>query len=86
MITHESIITGKKINKLLMTPQEKAIELIHFYTKELLSAKYSINGFVIEQLAKQCVKIAVDEILKLQLNDGYDHQFWQEVNQHIEQM
>ena len=47
-----------------MKPKEKAKELIHFYTKELLSAKYSINGFVIEQLAKQCAIIAVEEILK----------------------
>jgi len=46
-----------------MTPKEKAKELMHYYLKELLSAKYSINGFVINDLAKQCALIAVEEIL-----------------------
>ena len=46
-----------------MTPKEKAKEFMHYYLKELLSAKYSINGFVINDLAKQCALIAVDEIL-----------------------
>jgi hypothetical protein len=46
-----------------MTPKEKAKEFMHYYLKELLSAKYSINGFVINDLAKQCTLIAVDEIL-----------------------
>jgi hypothetical protein len=46
-----------------MTPKEKAKELIHYYIKELLSAKYSINGFVINDLAKQCALIAVDECI-----------------------
>jgi hypothetical protein len=46
-----------------MKPKEKAKELMHYYLKELLSAKYSINGFVINDLAKQCALIAVDEIL-----------------------
>lgn len=47
-----------------MKPKEKAKELIHFYSIELLKAKYSITGFVIQQLAKQCAIIAVEEILK----------------------
>jgi hypothetical protein len=46
-----------------MTPKEKAKEFMHYYLKELLSAKYSINGFVINDLAKQCALIAVEEIL-----------------------
>jgi hypothetical protein len=46
-----------------MTPKEKAKGFMHYYLKELLSAKYSINGFVINDLAKQCALIAVDEIL-----------------------
>lgn len=49
--------------KIQMKPKEKSKELIHHYTKELLSAKYSINGFVIEHLAKKCALIAVEEIL-----------------------
>jgi hypothetical protein len=46
-----------------MNAKEKAKELMHYYLKELLSAKYSINGFVINDLAKQCALMAVDEIL-----------------------
>ena len=46
-----------------MNAKEKAKELMHYYLKELLCAKYSINGFVINDLAKQCALIAVDEIL-----------------------
>jgi hypothetical protein len=46
-----------------MTPKEKAKEFMHYYLKELLSAKYSINGFVINDLAKQCALMAVEEIL-----------------------
>jgi hypothetical protein len=46
-----------------MNAKEKAKELMHYYLKELLSAKYSINGFVINDLAKQCALIAVEEIL-----------------------
>jgi transketolase len=57
-----------------MKPKEKAKELIHHYTKELLSAKYSINGFVIEQLAKQCSLIAVEEILSNNCGTNTDGQ------------
>jgi hypothetical protein len=46
-----------------MNAKEKAKEMMHYYLKELLSAKYSINGFVINDLAKQCALIAVEEIL-----------------------
>ena len=46
-----------------MIPKEKAKELINNYTKELLSVKYMISGFVIELLAKQCALITVDEML-----------------------
>ena len=46
-----------------MNAKEKAKEMMHYYLKELLSAKYSINGFVINDLSKQCTLIAVDEIL-----------------------
>jgi hypothetical protein len=46
-----------------MNAKEKANELMHYYLKELLSAKYSINGFVINDLAKQCALIAVEEII-----------------------
>ena len=75
-----------------MTPKEKAKELIHYYIKELLSAKYSINGFVINDLAKQCALIAVDEIYN-EIDDNYDtlhssdrKQYWQDVKTEIEKL
>ncbi len=79
-----------------MTPKEKAKELIYFYTKELLSAKYSINGFVIEQLAKQCALIAVDVVLAQLVDDGLYIggetnineyiEYWEEVKKEIEKL
>jgi hypothetical protein len=70
-----------------MTPKEKAKEFMHYYLKELLSAKYRINGFVIKDLAKQCALIAVEEILSARPLDpnhvdwddcGATHQYWYE--------
>ena len=46
-----------------MNAKEKAKELMHVCTKKLLSVKYMINGLVINDLAKQCALIAVDEAL-----------------------
>lgn len=61
-----------------MSPQEKANELVQKYLPEVRGAdRYNYN---LEDMnvfiAKQCAKIAVDEILKLELNDGYDKEFW----------
>ena len=70
-----------------MTPKEKAREMMHYYLKELLSAKYSINGFVINDLAKQCALIAVDEVLNFINTDVFSYtneEYWQEVKQEIE--
>ena len=84
-----------------MSAKEKAKELMHYYLKELLSAKYSINGFVINDLAKQCALIAVDEVIKvcpfiskencetieqLRANDYEFISYWQEVKQEIEKL
>ena len=55
-----------------MNAKEKSKELIHYYIKELLSAKYSINGFVINDLAKQCALIAVEEILHCESTEPSD--------------
>ena len=65
----------------------------------MLSAKYSINGFVINDLAKQCALIAVDEIINSSpslpiLGDsgsyGEDIElskiYWIEVKQEIEKL
>ena len=56
----------------MSNPKEKAKEMMHYYLKELLSAKYSINGFVINDLAKQCALILVDEILKCEATEPSD--------------
>ena len=68
------LAAGLLTTQIKMKPKEKAKELIHHYTKELLSAKYSINGFVIEQLAKQCSLIAVEEILSNNCGTNTDGQ------------
>jgi hypothetical protein len=74
-----------------MSPKEKAKELMHYYLKELLSAKYSINGFVINDLAKQCALIAVDEIILQnnvwikQIGKGTNN-YWIEVKEEIEKL
>jgi hypothetical protein len=74
-----------------MTPKEKAKEMMHYYLKELLSAKYSINGFVIKDLAKKCCLISVDEILKVCENEishcsDKTYFYWQEVKNEIEKL
>ena len=46
-----------------MDAKEKAKELMHIYTEKLLDVKYSINWRVINDLAKQCALIAVEEAL-----------------------
>jgi hypothetical protein len=48
-------------------------------------AKYSINGFVINDLAKQCALIAVDEIL-LGYMSNPKISFWQSVYEEIEKL
>lgn len=69
-----------------MKPKEKAKEMMHYYLKELLSAKYSINGFVINDLAKQCALIAVQFARENPLNtEGYN-KYLDEVKQEIEKL
>lgn len=58
-----------------MIPKEKAKELIEKF--EFVYVQNYTSMFEV----KQCAVIAVDEILKLELNDGYDHEYWQEVKQ-----
>jgi hypothetical protein len=58
-----------------MTPKEKAKDLVYKFWSELEI------GFI---NSKKCALIAVDEILEL--NDGYDHEYWQEVKQEIEKL
>jgi hypothetical protein len=75
----------------MIIPKEKAEKLIHYYVKELLSAKYRINGIVINDLAKQCTLIAVDEILSMGIfSSSGDWEmtkpYWEEVKQEIEKL
>ena len=77
-----------------MTPKEKAFELAHKF--RLLEIRTSENSHMMISMAdaKQCALIAVDEILKLENNNGYyfdgtnvtSISFWQEVKQEIENL
>ena len=81
-----------------MNAKEKAKEMMHYYLKELLSAKYSINGFVINDLAKQCALIAVEEILNNNCGSHTDEMnatnseiycdeyFWSEVKSELQSL
>lgn len=71
-----------------MNAKEKAKEMMHYYLKELLSAKYNINGFIINELAKQCAMIAVDEILNHHSQEQglyrIDTYYWQQVKSELQ--
>ena len=75
-----------------MTPKEKAFELAHKF--RLLEIRTSENSHMMISMAdaKQCALIAVDEILKenLELPDEPEtvvrYLFWQEVKQEIENL
>jgi hypothetical protein len=69
-----------------MTPKEKAIELVDKMFIEM--SNFSITDEVLEEVAKQCALIAVNEIMKqcwdyrdIDLQASYDN--WQEVKQEI---
>ena len=75
-----------------MTAKEKAGELVDKFWKSCYD-KHDIAKLV-KADAKQCALIAVDEILKLENNNGYyfdgtnvtSISFWQEVKQEIEKL
>ena len=83
-----------------MTPKEKAIELVdkfyqttpnEYFVNEPIGIKGRYKSW---EQAKQCALIAVDEILKLENNNGYyfdgtnvtSISFWQEIKQEIEKL
>ena len=77
-----------------MTPKEKAEKLFNkFIIIDDLSDSTG-NSLYFNAHAKQCALIAVDEILKLENNNGYyfdgtnvtSISFWQEVKQEIENL
>jgi hypothetical protein len=57
-----------------MTPQEKAVELVH---------KFGMENQYYER-AKQCALIAVDEVLNV--IDNFEMIYWEEVKQEIEKL
>ena len=67
-----------------MTPKEKAEEL---FDKMMYHIMYNCQPTLSEMVAKQCALIAVDEILKLELQEVYQNiDYWQEVKQEIEKI
>jgi hypothetical protein len=70
-----------------MTPKEKAVELMSKFVMYTQTLYENDTSFAIE-----CALIAVDEILKLESNNGYyfdgtnvtSISYWQEVKQEIE--
>jgi len=68
-----------------MEPKDKAKELVEKMFNVDLDCENEAMCMLYPH-AIRCALIAVDEILKLQLNDGYDHKFWQEVKQEIEKL
>jgi len=73
----------KPAQRLIMTPKEKAVELIE---KMLLSHPASYNGANIGYAeAKQCALIAVDEIIEVAYWESVKY-YWQEVKQEIKKL
>lgn len=68
-----------------MTPQEKAEDLFMMYVnKGMNQIKPVINSVIRKKMAKQCVLIAVDEIIRV-LQDEQDW-YWPEVKEEIEKL
>lgn len=72
-----------------MTPQEKAMELIEKFEKEIYkydldtNDKYDMSLF---RLAKQCALIAVDEVLKTRMFGIEFFYYWEQVKHEIEKL
>ena len=68
-----------------MEAKEKGKELVSDFTSEILKTDYSISGFVILKLAKQCALICVDEMINCNTiyMEGCYIEYWQEVKQEI---
>ena len=67
-----------------MTPKEKSKELLNKFTNPV---RWKLGQENVTQRAKECALIAVDEILKLELQEVYQNiDYWQEVKQEIEKL
>ena len=75
-----------------MIPKEKAIELVNKYYNKIEHTISNEYESITKEITKQCALIAVDEILKenLELPDEPEtvvrYLFWQEVKQEIENL
>ena len=58
-----------------MTTYSKAFELVEKYT----NVRWDIDP----DTAKQCALIAIDEIIKVSMDNLYSEKYWQEVKQQI---
>jgi hypothetical protein len=71
-----------------MTPKEKAEELVHKFKKYSYYPKTNNDMLFVNKLnnnAKQCALIAVEQILEIIFSD-YDWQYWDEVKQELEKL
>jgi hypothetical protein len=71
-----------------MTPKEKAEELVHKFKKYSYYPKTNNDMLFVNELnnnAKQCALIAVEQILEIIFSD-YDWQYWDEVKQELEKL
>lgn len=69
----------------MITPREKAKELVDKYFKTIQSHKYHY----VNETAKQCALIAVDEILEalyVIYEAGSERAYWLEVKQEIQNL
>lgn len=69
-----------------MTAKEKAKELFNKYCYAIRTEETDSGYFTNVIYAKQCVLIAVDEILKESMDDLYSERYWQEVKKELEKL
>jgi hypothetical protein len=68
-----------------MKESEKAEDLFcKFLNDGMKQIKPTINRVIRKEMVKQCALIAVDEILKVSMDNLYSERYWQEVKQEIE--
>ena len=68
-----------------ITPQEKAIELIHTFMDIGEEQEYNTPRYLSKDVAKQCALIAADQVLDTTFN-LVQLEFWMKVKQEIEKL
>ena len=75
-----------------MTPQEKSNELVEKYHNLQIEFTYrdselrKASGYMTHESAKQCAKIAVNEIVENGFNPQLQWNFWQDVLTEIDKL